>query len=184
MFLCVHKCLTSCSILWHWKELFIIPHKSFLQAFLFSPHILIKGWLWLFRSSSKQGFPSATCISGAPACCFPCFACSGWGFPMLSIKTVAVPCPADLHCFTGTDSDELVVHISYQKQGASNCSWTFRVPVSIIMSWVLFHVLRHPRMYKGKSLSAVLQAVHTWSLLLFNPLKSQQKTAVSFGCSG
>lgn len=117
MFLCLHKCLTSnssdpslpsCSVLWHWKEPFIIPHKSCLQTFLFPPHILIKGWLCLFRNSSKLGFASAPCVSGPPACRLSLFCCSGWGFPILFIKTVAVPCPADLHCFTDTDCDELV----------------------------------------------------------------------------
>lgn len=63
---------------------------------------------------------------------FSCFDVPGWGFSMLFIRNLAVPCPADLHCFSGTDYDELMdTSVSHQEQGASNCLWTFRVPVSI-----------------------------------------------------
>lgn len=82
----------------------------------------------------------AACVSGPPACRLSLFWCSGWGFSMLFIRTVAVPCPADLHCFTGTDCDGLNGHlylirnreplIAYEPSGFQS---------------VLFHVLRGPR---------------------------------------
>lgn len=92
---------------------------------------------------------------------------------MLFIKTVAIPCPADLHCFTGADCDELIGHLCLNR----NREPLIAYETSGFLS-VLFHRLRDPKTREGQSclwrLNSALDSIYLKLTLEYSVLSCRQ----------
>lgn len=65
-------------------------------------------------------------LSGHPACRFSLSWWWGWGFSSMlwfPIISVAISCPADLHCFTGIDYDKLIWHLYLNRNRESQVAY-------------------------------------------------------------
>lgn len=87
---------------------------------------------------------------------------------MLFSKTVAIPCPADLHCFAGTDYDELIGHLSLTRNREPLIAYEPSEFLSV------FHGLRDPRTRECYSVLSCRQLTHD-HCSCFIPLKASKQ---------
>lgn len=100
---------------------------------------------------------------------------------MLFIKTVAIPCAADLPCFTGADCDELIGHLYLSRNREPLIAYESSEFLS-----VLFHRLRDPKTREGYSclwrLNLALDSIYIKLTLECSVLSCRQFTHDHCSC--
>lgn len=100
---------------------------------------------------------------------------------MLFIKTVAIPCAADLPCFTGADCDELIGHLYLSRNREPLIAYESSEFLS-----VLFHRLRDPKTWEGYSclwrLNLALDSIYIKLTLAYSVLSCRQFTHDHCSC--